>query len=332
MKLKSYLALLLFLCLVAVQAQAEPVQPGGDNGPGGMTSLQDLRLAVQQQPDAAAYEALLRGLREGGGSAIELAMTAEEAVARHPDNLIFLRYAVEALLAVDAPDLALQYWQRIPKAEHGAGWANLLLGGIHEANGRIVEAWRAFQAAAATEAQAKAALERLAARSIALDGQQYFPPQGWVPILANLAELFHETSGARASIALLSKTSPEAALLKTLERYVPVPPQVLAAALAPAQPEAAPPPGETAPVPNGLPNDPGLEFLRIERLACTGMICVEAGPGPDQADLLPRLQAAALAVGEDTLVVLVQGLERQQAIEALQALASADRLVMGAKP
>ncbi|MDP2432844.1 MAG: tetratricopeptide repeat protein [Pseudomonadota bacterium] len=296
-------------------------------------ALPEAQAALRPRPDIPAYDALLRAQR-GAGSAIALAMAAEDAATRHPAHVPFIQAAIEALLAVKAADLALKYWQRLPKADQNAPRGQALLGAIHEANGSLAQAWRAYQVAAATEAQAKAALERLATQSLALDGRRYFPPPGWslppgTPLPGTPAQLIDTHSGARATLILMAKAKPDQALLQMLSQRLPmVPPDYLDVRLKaekrkPTKPSSnSPSPGMSAP-----------EFLQVKWLDCPGLICLEAGPDKEYAQLFSTLHAGAYDLRPGTLVILLEGARREQMQTAFKTLfAPANLIVDGGKP
>lgn len=287
-------------------------------------AVPELRTVLRLRPDAKTYEALVSALQTAG-SPIDLAMTAEEALAHYPGQVALTRIAVEALIAVDAPDRALKYWQTLPQTGQTSARGQWLLGNIREANGQPEQAYTAYQLAAAAEPKAKVALARLGARSLALGGQRYFAPNGWSILPGTPAQLVDAQSGARATLILLANIKPQQALLQALTQRLPVPPETLAALLASSSNKP------TAPAQNA-PNAASREPLRVELLDCPGLLCIEAGPNQEFTGLLPTLHAGVLDLNPGSLVIVLEDALRVQVQAVLKALFAAGLVTEESKP
>lgn len=282
-------------------------------------ALPESRAALQLRPDPQTYAVLLGALRVAG-SPIELAMTAEESLQRFPDQVVLLWPAIEALLAVRAPQRAISYWQMLPESEQDSPRGQWLQGAILEAEGKPAQAYRAYGAAAATLPQARSAQEKLAARSVALDGQRYFPPSGWSVLPGTPVQLFQSHNGMRVTLAFKRGTTPRDAVRQLLESRLPIAADVLAALLAPA----------------GVKADPARPAsLRIDWLACADgatLLCLEATPDKETPGLFPTLHVAAVGLDSGSLVLVLEAADRNPALAALKVLAGAGAVGEGSRP
>ena len=276
-----------------------------------------LRPALQTSTDLPLFEALLAGLRTAG-SPIDFAMSAEEALAKHPGNPGLLRTATEALLAVQATDRAWGYWQKQPPAEQNTALSQWLLGGILEAQTKPVLAWAAYTRAAPHEHRAKAALQRLSAQSLEISGERYFSPPPWTVLSLSVANasLLNPVNGVRADIALLRQTPSAQALQASLMQRLPLPPDDMQALLTQAQsiPQAR---------------------VQLERLPCpdpAGALCVYVGAAATFAGQFPDVYVRVVPVGADALVVSIDNVPRTHALQALTALGQPTLLVKGRTP
>lgn len=298
-----------------LMAQQQPAQ-----------AVPELRTVLRLRPDAKTYEILLSALQTAG-SPIDRAMTAEEALARYPGQVALTWTAVDALIAVGAPDRALKHWQTLPQAEQTSARGQWLLGGIHEAHGKSAQAYLAYQLAAGTEPRAKVALQRLAARSLPVDGHRYFAPNGWSTLSGSPPLLIETQSGARATLTLWPSTKPQDALLQTLTKRLPVPPEMLTELLMPAmgKPAAL---VKVSPSPDNSPP----ELLRIDRMDCSGVLCIEVSPNQAFTGLLPTLHAGVLDLNPGAWVIVLEGTQRVSAQAALKALFAAGLVTEDGKP
>ncbi|MDP2431442.1 MAG: hypothetical protein Q8O33_05375 [Pseudomonadota bacterium] len=316
------LGTLLFLATLVPPVGAQPLPL--DNAAIEVEALAEFHAAQRVRPDVATYTALLRAL-QAAGSPMDLAMSAEEAVARHPKERAFVWTAIEALLAVKAPERAMKYWDKLPRAEKNTSRGLWLLGAIHENNGATAQAYQAYQTAAQAEPEARKALARLAAHSLLLDGQRYFPPPGWSVEAGSPPQLLDMQNGMRATLTYMGKTKPLEAVRLTLSQALPVSINHLNERLAPAKRNA----------PNGTKGQAAPEPIQVEWLACAGgnsLVCLEAGPDKDFPDSLPTLYLAALHLRAGTLVLVLEGASRNQAPTVLRTLADARRLAEEDKP
>lgn len=312
---------LIFSIIITLPAGAQP--PASETV--GPEALPELRAALRANPDAAAYAALLGALQKAGPP-IDLAMSAEEAVARHPGERDFVWTASEALLDLRAPEPALKYWRMLPKAAQKTPRGLWLRGAIHEADGQITEAWRAYQTAAHEEPKAHEALARLASHSLSLEGQRYFPPPGWSVQAGPPAQLLDTQSGMRAALTFMSKTKPLDAVKLTLSQALFVSLDHVAELIAAGKRKA----------PRGAAGQPTFDPIRIESLPCAGgnsLMCVEAGPSEDIPAPFPTLHVGALDLRRaGTLVIVVEDADRQSASSVLRTLADAGRITEESKP
>jgi len=271
-----------------------------------------LRSASTEQDTAAIDERLLKAL-QASASPLELAMTAEAVVARHPENVVLLNIAVEAMLDVDAHERAMTYWQKLPPTEQGRPTARWLLGRIHEAADRPAKAWTAYTQAAGEESRAQSARQRLSERLVVLDGGRYFPPRDWSLLLPGGDILIDHSSGIQARIALIRGSTPMLAAEASLAPRLPISREQLATLLS-----------QSGEAPTGL-----VQITFSNCLAGDAGRCIHAGPTEAFAGLLPEVQMASIQLGPDVLLVSVENADRPAALAALQALARPERLNRG---
>ena len=263
--------------------------------------------------DVVGFERLLAALRSAG-SAYELAMTAEEAVAAHPEHVGFLTSAVEVLLDVDAHDQAWGYWQRVPQLDRNAPHAQWLLGRIHVAHGQPALAWVAYQQAAVLEARAAEALLRLEGQRLMLGGWHYFVAPQWVVMSVADGVLLDTTSGIQAAVRIVPAIAPVAALEQALSQSLPLAPEDLSALLA------------------GKATPDSVSWVQLAPLSCSSAergLCVHAGPSSGFAELFPDIYLAALQTGSDVLLVSIEGGSREESIAALELLGRQTWLARG---
>lgn len=283
-------------------------------------ALPELRRVLAARPDVAVHTAWLHAL-DAVGAPVERALAAEEAVRRHPGHYPFVWSATEALVAVEAPDLALSYWRRLPKTDQSTPRGQYLLGAIHEGSGRLVDALAAYRLGR-NEPRAQAALARLQTRAVNLGGPLFYPPKNWVLQSGEPPRLTDLRFGVQVMPTWLARTNTQEALRKVIGQRLYLPAdypleQMLS--------------GKRKPAKDLVPPDP----LSIEPFACPGqrpMVCVEVGPRKEFAGLLPRFQAGAIELRTGTLVVVLEGTEASKAAGLLRALADAPILVDGGQP
>lgn len=261
---------------------------------------------------AAIDERLLKAL-QASASPLQLAMTAEAVVARHPENAVLLNIAVEAMLGVDAHERAMAYWQKLSPTEQGRPTARWLLGRIHEAADRPAEAWAAYTLAAGEEPRAQSARQRLSERLVVLDGWRYFPPRDWALLLPGGDILVDRSSGIQARVALIRGSTPMQAAEASLAPRLPISRQQLARLLS-----------QSSETPTEL-----VQITFSNCLAGDAGRCIHAGPTKAFAGLLPEVQMATVQLGSDVLIVSIDNADRPAAFAALQALGRPERIYRG---
>jgi hypothetical protein len=273
-------------------------------------AIQTLRPALQSSTDLVIFETLLNALRSAG-SPIDLAMTAEEAVAKHPTHTGLLLTATEALLAVDATDRAFTYWQKLPQTAQTATHAQWLLGRIHETKAKPALAWAAYTKAAVDQPKAKAALQRLSAQSMALSGWRYFAPPKWVVVRGEEATVQNLANGTRASLRLMPKTTVNQAIQAAILQRLPLPFEDIAALLTQPKPDAQ-------------------ALVQLTRLPCPNTdtnICVHVGANAAFSGLLPEVLVGVRILDNDAMTVSIDNSDRNIALQALIALSQKALLV-----
>jgi len=271
-----------------------------------------LRSASTEHDTAASDERLLKAL-QASASPLELAMTAEAVVARHPENAALLNIAVEAMLGVDAHERAMAYWQKLSPTEQDRPTARWLLGRIHEAADRSAEAWAAYTQAAGEEPRAQSARQRLSERLVVLDGWRYFPPRDWALLLPGGDILIDRSSGIQARVALIRGSTPMLAAEASLAPRLPISRQQLATLLS-----------QSGEAPTEL-----VQITFSNCLAGDAGRCIHAGPTEAFAGLLPEVQIATVQLGPDVLVVSIDNVDRPAALAALKLLGRPAQLYRG---
>lgn len=290
-------------------------------------AMPELRTLLRQRPDAATFGILLSALRTAG-SPIELAMTAQEAVAAFPANTALLLAAVDALKNVKAFDVALQYWGKLTVAEQQSARGQGLLGELLEATGQPALAFAAYTVAARTEPKAQAALERLSARSLALAKGRYFAPTGWRVTNSRTGELTNAQHGMRAQVRLINSTQTSQTIAQAIQKSVPLPADELGRLIASAQ---------TVGTESGLTStsaQPPQPFT-LQKLKCdapAGLLCLELAPGKAVPGLFATLHIGSALVNGAALTVVIEGASRETATAALAELINTTLIVPGAKP
>lgn len=281
-------------------------------------AVEVLRPALQNNPDVATFEALLGALR-AAGSPIDLAMTAEEAVAKHPSHTGFLLTATEAMLGVKANAQAMPYWQKLPAAEQAMPRSQWLLGAIYEAQAQPTLAWAAYTKAAPVEPRAKVALQRLSKQAVELSGWRYFAPADWLVMPGDANTLEHTTQGARASFQIHTTSTVNQAAQAAIAMHFPLPPTDLAALQA--QLTAVKPDAQAL-----------FEVVRMPSPCADASLCLRVGPSAAFAGSLPEIHIAVLAFGTTAVTISIDTPDRDVAARALATLSQKTRFVPGAAP
>lgn len=214
------------IALLSAHVGASPLEPSARLGEAkalldqkrGQEALIKLKELARTQPDIATYEVMLRAC-ETACSPVSRAMTAEEAVTRHPDHEPFILATVRALLDVEAQEQAIQMLAHLPKARQNQPAVKQLQARILEMQGRLAEAYALYLEAGADSHHDRS---RLAALALPLNGQHYFPPSPWRLTHAGSNEIFDPENDIAASLILVNQGKPAEVLRQRLAEFAPL--------------------------------------------------------------------------------------------------------------